>query len=472
MPLVREIDFHKPLSEEIEDIHKHIEEQNELLRYNSDILDIYEGELLPFILKELGKQLSGEPLRIAERRAPPINILERLIDKLSKIYQQKPLRYMKEKNLTDAELLSNYENSMQINDSMNTSNEYYNLFKNTLLQPYVHDRKPRLRALPSNLFTVISSDPVDPTNPTHVITFHKAKDTMLYFVFTDKEFMIFDQEQNIRRDLMATYNMEDGNNVIGKIPFVYVNRSKNLLIPKAGKDTKIMVTLLPVMLADLNFANMMQSFSIYYGIDLDDKGIKISPNAFWTFKSDDSTDKTPQLGTLKPEVDTQETLNLIQSEIALWLQTKGVKPGAVGKLTSENYVSGISKMIDEMDTSEEREKQVTKFEKAEFELWDLIINYMHPHWIKTEAIDEKRSWTSGAVVKTDFHQQLPLLNRGDIVRDLRDEVISGFISQRRAIKKLNPKMSDEELNQLIKEIDNERKGSKEVKKEDKQEEGS
>lgn len=447
------------IADNIKNLNSYIRDNSVMLGHNSDLFNIYEGDLLRYLVKALEQQLSPQSFEIAKKRIAPVNILVRLIDKLSKIYQQNPVRRVVDGTENDAELLQWYENNMRMNSTMNNANEFFNLFKTTLIQPYVHNGKPKLRSISSDKFIVYSDDSIDPNNPTTVITFHTGKSldgktsVPVFYAYTDDEFMIFDSEENIRYDLMGD---NEGINPYGKIPFVYVNRSKNLLIPKIDEDVMKMVVLLPVMLSDLNFGVMMQAFSIIYGIDIDDKGIKLSPNAFWNFKSDPETDKQPQLGILKPQMDIKDTLELIQSEISLWLQTKGIKSSSIGKLTSENFASGISKMMDELDTSEEREKQVNYFKDAEYDFWELITDYLHPEWMRQGLlIDQNLSFSGSATIKTDFAQQLPILNRGDIVRDLDAEVKAGFISRRRAIKKLNPRMSDTEIDQLILEIDSE-----------------
>lgn len=448
------------LEKQVDELYAHVQNQGPLLAHNEDLFCIYEGELLSFVNQELKSQLSLQSYDIAKSRIPPINVLIKLIDKLSKIYQQDPMRYALNGTDSDKELLHWYEYKMDMNVIMNSSNEFFNLFKNNLIQPYVYNGMPRLRSLGSNMFTVYSDSQVDPTEPTHVITFHEHKREdgtveKLYYVYTDDEFLVFDSDQQVRRDIMTALGNPEGVNVAGKIPFVYVNRSKNLLIPKIDTDVKKMVVLLPVMLADLNFAVMMQAFSIMYGIDIDDTGIKMSPNAFWSFKSDPATETTPSLGVLKPQVDIQATMELIQSEIGLWLQTRGIKPGAVGTLTSENFASGISKMIDEMDTSEERQKQVGVYKAVEAKLWKLITNHMHPTWKAQGLIDQTLDFSADVKIVTDFSEQLPMLNRGDIVRDLQSEVMAGFTSKRRAIKRLNPRMSDEQIDELLAEMERE-----------------
>lgn len=451
------------LADQIDVLWDHVKSQNKITEHNQKLFNIFEGDLLGYALAELSKQLNPQSYDLAKHRIPAINILTRVTDKLSQIYQQEPTRNVSTNRDSDKELLSMYEQSMSFNSEMNGSNEFFNLFKNNLIQPYIHNMQPKLRTISSDMFTVYSDSDVDPTIPTHVITFHAGKNrkddpTTLYYVYTDTEFMIFDDEKDLRSDLMSKFGkeLEDGINIAKTIPFVYANKSRNLLIPKIDTDVLSMVLLLPVMLADLNFAVMMQAFSIIYGIDIDDEGIKMSPNAFWNFRSDEGTDKPPQLGILKPQVDIEPTLNLIQAEISMWLQTKSIKPGAVGKLTPENYASGISKIIDEMDTSEARQKQVSVYKDVESELWFKITNFMHPLWRSRNLIDTRLDFSSDAKIQTNFAPQLPLLNRGDLVDDLKKEVDAGFTTRFRAIKKLNPRMTDDEIEQLMSEIDEER----------------
>jgi hypothetical protein len=449
------------LADQVDVLFDHIVGQGKIISHNDDLFNIYEGELLKYVLADLQNQLSAQSYDIAKSRVPPINVLQRLIDKLSKIYQQQPLRHVNTDIDTDSELLDYYERSMSTNAVMNCSNEFFNLFKNNLVQPFIHNGRPRLRSLASNSFTVYSDSDVDPNRPTHVITFHTAKENgksiPVYYVYTATEFMIFDHNRKIRYDLMARFANDDGINIAGAIPFIYVNKSKNLLIPKIDTDVKKMVVLLPVMLADLNFAVMMQAFSIMYGIDMDATGMKVSPNAFWMFKSDPTTDKTPQIGVLKPQVDIQPTMELIQAEMGLWLQTKGIKPGSVGQLTEQNFASGISKMIDEMDTSEERQKQVSIYQDVESEMWNLITRHLHPMWRSQNLVDQSLDFSSGVVVETRFHEQLPMLNRGDIVRDLKAEIDAGFITRKQAIQRLNPRLTMADVENMMEDIDDEKR---------------
>jgi len=437
----------------------HAKELDPVLRHNRILFDIFEGDLLRYVLEDARRQLSPQSFAQFQFRVSPINILKRFVDKLSKIYQQNPTRRPVDGRENDFELLNWYEESFRIDKNLNISNEFYNLFKNNLFQVFLNKGVPSLRAIPSDRFLVFSDDIVDPTNPTHVMLMFEVKDekgenAIIFHVYTDEEFIIVDSEGKIMAQEMEMMGNE-GVNPIGKLPFVYTNQSTNLLIPKPDSDTLTMTKLIPLLLSDLNFGQMFATNGIIYGINVTEEKLEKSPNSFWRLKSD-NPDEKPEIGTIKPEMDILGALQLVQSELAFWLQSKGIRPGAVGSITTENFASGISKMVDEMDTAESRMKQVDVYKEAEQDLWDLVINHAHPYWLDTGEIDQSLSWTPGVTIQTNFAEQIPMIRRGEVIEDLAKEMENGFISRQRAIKKLNPQMSDEEIDELLEEIQGEK----------------
>lgn len=427
------------------------------LGHNAMLIDVFEGNLTKYILLELEKQLSPQAFKQQMYRLNPTNMLPKIIDKLTNIFQSGVTREVTGGSESDAELLSWYGDKLGINESMNVSNELFNLTKASLIYPYVSRGTPKLRVILNDRFIVHSTDPIDPTNPTCVtLLAGKVDDAEIFWTWTDEHFIITDSHERVRLDLMSAMGDVDGSNPIGKLPFVYVNESKHNLCPTTDTDLMTMIKLVPIMISDLNLAAFFQCFSILYTIDVNSENLVFAPNAVWPLKSDSTTDKKPEIGSIKPQVDYDQVLNLIQSQLSMWLSTKGIRAGSVGVLTQDNFASGISKLIDEMDTYEARQKQVGTYTKAESELWDLLLNYMHPYWADTGMIDNPARFTSTAKVKTTFAAQLPMQARGTVVRDLRDEYASGFISRRGAMAKLNPEMTSSQLDALIKEIDEER----------------
>lgn len=426
------------------------------LGHNAILFDIYEGNLLTYVLNDLAAQLSEKSFEQAKHRVAPVNLLQRVVQKLARLYSRPPMRTVEP--LTAVDLVDFYAQSFDINTVGGVANEFFNLFKSTALEPFLDaNLNPRLRVVPSDRFFVFSTNPSDPMQVTHFVKTMGKQDingvekTVLY-VYTDQEFQILDSEGNLLEGIMNEQQL-DGSNPFGKIPFSYAVKSRHTLNPPIDTDTLCMTKLFPILLTDLNYAVMFQTFSILYGIDVDEEGLKMAPNAFWRFKTDPTTQHKPEIGMIKPEVDSDKVMQLIQAELSMWLQSKNIRPGSVGQLSSENFSSGISKMVDEMDTVEERQRQIPFFKQLEEDMWDLIINYMHPVWSRSQGFPVGIQFPSGTKVTVEFKEQLPMQDRNIVVDSLIKELDKGLTTRKVAIKKLNPEMSDDEVDDLLAEIE-------------------
>lgn len=456
------------LRNEIQAIVAYVKDKAPLIEHNNQLFDIYEGLLLEYLIKDLKQQLSKNSFGAMEHRIAPINLLKRVIDKLSKIYNKQPIRWLEKESENDQELFNYYLKQMGVDDSGMTLNELFNLFKNSAWEPFVKNGKPALRVIPSNRFLVYSTDKVDPTEPTHfiklmgqqkIIINNKERLINVIYVYTNEEFLPVGYEGNdvfILENVLFENNNSEGVNPYGVLPFVYINQSKHSLISPIDTDTLRMTKIFPIILSDLNFAVMMQSFSIIYGIDINDENLQMSPNAFWRLKSDPSTNTKPEIGTIKPQVDITQVIGFIASQLGLWLQSKNIRPGQVGDISADQFSSGVSKIVDEMDTWEARQKQVSTFQKAEEKLWDLIINHLHPYWVKNQMIDEKRAFLPQQKVNVLFPEQKPLTKRIEIINEVKEELSLGLLTKKEAIMRLNPEMPEDEIDELIKEIELER----------------
>jgi hypothetical protein len=431
----------------------------EFLKHNKDLYDISEGDLFVHIDKHLQKEFKEQSYAAIRSRIAPINLLNKIVDKKSKIYQQSPVRIIDGKNKrskSDKELVSWYQTEMGFNARMNYGNEIFNRSKSVLYEPFAAHSKPYIRAISNHLFLVWSVDSALPTKPTHVgvvYGMHKSldsgKDVMTYRVYSDSQIMICDSEKKLRPDLMALHEIVDGNNPVEALPFVYANRSESLLIPQPDIGMYTMTVLLPVLLSDLNFAHKFSCFSIMYGIGVNQDKLRFAPNAFWEIEMDPKSEQKPEIGLIKPEADIDKGLSLIQAQLSMWLSSLSIKPGSIGTLTESNFASGISKMIDEMDTVEDRKKQVSIYIPVERQLWDLILNKMHPYWASENLIENKAAFTPDNKVITTFAEQIPLVSRGDLVTTLKNEKEAGFISRKSAMKKLNPEWTEEQIDEEI-----------------------
>jgi hypothetical protein len=326
-----------------------------------------------------------------------------------------------------------------------------------LIHPYITEDGPKIRVIPNDRFAIFSDDLVDPTKPTMVILLagRDAQKREIYWVYTDTEFAVVKSDETVDFAAMEEMGLADGVNPYGVLPFVYVNQSALKLVPVPDLDSIRLAEYVPAALTDLNLAALFSSFSITYIKNGEVADPTYAPNALWFLKSDDP-EKDVEIGTLKPEVDYQEVLNLIQSELSLWLGSKGIKTGSVGQLAPEQSVSGIAKIIDEADTFDVRQAQTVSYAKAEHEMWDMILHKMHPIWVSQGLVENRTIFSSTAEVVARFSVIPVGTQRMQLIQEAREEYAAGFTTRSRAIQMLNPQMTYAQIEALEREIDEER----------------
>lgn len=449
------------LKDDLPKITKLYQDSQNRLAHNKSLFDIYEGDLLSYVLASLKAMLSEESFQQAQSHVAPINVLKRMIDKLSKIYAKPPVRkFSAGATDNDQSLFDELYTEMDANTCMGQANEFFNLFKNDMVEPFLDKGTPRLRIVPSDRFLVYSDDRVNPLRPTHyskIMCVEQIgdKQKVVFYTYTDTEFLIHDQDNVVLKELMDQAE-STGENPYGKIPGVYINRSRHSLIPKIDSDTLCMTLLIPILLSDVNYAIKFQCFSIIYGINVTSENLKLAPNVFWNLKASGDGEVKPEVGTIKPSVDSDKALNLIKTQLAFWMQTRNIKPGAIGDLTLENASSGIAKMVDEMDTSEDRQKQVPFFMTAEKELAELLMYHMHPVWTKDADYKLMKSeFTQGLTVTANFAEQRAMIDSTKVLTDEVTKLTNKLTTRKRALKTLNPDMDDEAIETLLEEIDEE-----------------
>lgn len=442
-----------PLGNRVDGILSYIDAQKSYLEHNHVVFDIYEGNLLPYVAKVLQDSLSDNYYEKIKSRIIPINVLRKIVDKLAKVYATAPMRFSDQQESVDF-----YEEQMKVNKYFNIADEFSYLFKGYALEPFMHKGVPRLRTLPFDKFLVMSDDHVDPLNPTVFIKFigkrkvdrgeskkGETEDKEIYFLYTDEEFLAVDEDGKTYGPAMVD---NDGVNPFGVIPFMYGSRSNHSLLPTQDTDLLAMSHFIPVTMTDLAGSILFQCFTIIYGIDVDAKDMTMSPNAFWSIKSDPQSDKQPQLGTIKPEADVDKVIRFVMTGFTLWLESIGVKVGSVGNINGENLASGVAKIIDNMDTFETRLVAIKWFQEDERKFWDLM-KVMNNKWVEMGELPGQPLLPDDFKVNVIHDEPQPLLDREKEVRTKKLEVDSSFLDQRTAIMELYPDLSDEEVEERL-----------------------
>lgn len=440
------------LKQKRKEIIEYIKNHRTFLKQNTEALDIYEGNLLPYVDGILQSSLSANYYHSIKDRVLPINILQRFVDKVSTTYSRPPIRHSDDERTK--QFVEFYEKSFNINNSGNIADTYSHLFKGFAWEPYINKNgRPALRELPFNSFMVMSDSMVNPEEETIFIKFMgkqtNEEDSMLLFVYTDTEFDAF----YMNGMEASQYLVEnEGINPIGIIPFVYGKRQKNRLIPVLDSDMLAICKAIPCMIADGAGAQLYQSFSIIFGIDISAENLKMSPNALWSIKSDRESDKNPQLGVLQPSADTDKIMQFITTTFTLWLETKGVRVGSTGSTDGANLSSGISKIIDEMDVWELKKKSQAWFKQDEEELWNDKLPKIHNYWIKSGQIPAALVppiMPETLDVDVNFEAPKPMISRSEEIAQIRSEIELGTMTMKQAIKQLHPNLEDYEIDEVL-----------------------
>jgi hypothetical protein len=443
-----------------------IQVEADKLQYNENLFNILEGDLMTKLCESLKRQLSASASEIAIQRAAPINILNKIIGKLSRLYTDSPIRVTE--NAINQKLVDLYS-SNGINSTWHDANEAFNAYKWTSIELY-HDKdlgELKTRAVPSHMFVPFCLSRTDPLRVDGIIKFmgeikYPTKEGFIikrrFWIYTKDEFYSIDEDGKVIVDDIPTDDddMITAINEYGVLPFEYISQSRYLLIPKIDTDTLQMTLLVPILLTDMNFGSMFLAMPILYGIDIEATNMKLSPNHFWDLTSKTSQDGSqvkPEVGVIRAEPDLRAMMESVVNQLSLWLDSRNIKPGTIGKLTAENFSSGISKIISEMDTVEHRKMQAVYFKTAEKSFWRKL-GVMHNELVRAGLISENRLFIDPETMIVNVkYAEIPVIqSREDKIRELRAEKDAGFTSTKRAIRALNPDSEDGIEDKIVDEI--------------------
>ena len=449
----------KPLAELVPEMIDHVSKHQEThIDYNSSLIDISNGNLLPYVEASMMHELNPRAFERSKQRIPPINVLNKLQTKLSKVYAEVPNRKAGDNNI-DSEIMKEYIDMWNLDDNMSYANDLLIINKYCALEPYQVDGEAKMRVLSAKDFIVYSDSKVNPNEMTVFIKFMGSMSkelptdhtgdinyiqSALFYAYSDEEFIMFNQHGDI---------IERMENPYGFIPFVYLRSNTNQLIPTPDSDNLPMTTLIPKLMADLNYAVMFGCRSQIVGIDVEMDNVEMSPDSMWLLNSVAGEGKSPSLDTIKSDVDVEKVLTLINTQLGLWLDTKGIKTGSIGKATVDNAASGISKLIDESDASAVNRKYKKIFMNAEKKLWKILPD-MHMTWISNGETDLKRGFSSQYSPSVELIDSKVMPDNKAILEEMKLEDELGIFNKEDGIRRLNPEASEDDLKLKLDALNN------------------
>ena len=471
------VENNKPLVDRIDELLKDISDLSCFYDHNEEILDIYEGNLLPYVEELMEETLDKRYYQLIKHRITPLNFTQKIVDKLAKSYADEPLRTCKDQDFVDQ-----YISLLDLDSRMMLAEEYSYINRGYALKPKLTNRgKIKMDVLPYDKFYVKSDDNSDQMSPSVFVEFlgkserqiidnryasgFRLEELECYIAYTDTEIIGFDSNGTQIVEVAEELGYE---NPIDGIPFVYGNRSNSNIVPKQDTDFLKLSKILPLMLSDINGAIMFQCFTLIYGIDVEFNDATMSPNAIWDLSSRDKSDKTAQIGTLQPTVDSDKAMKFFKNILAMWLDTKGIDGSSITQMDSQDIASSLSKAMDEMDTTEARKKSIKSMAKEEKELFVLLAK-LNNHWLKVpEANDLKLRAVNvddiEETIEIEFKEPMMKLDYTTEITNSVTMLNNGLSYREKEIKRLHPYASEDEINQIFFEYGDKRPetGSKEI----------
>lgn len=471
----------KPLKELLPDIKKQFERYNEQLQFDLELYQMHEGQIRKYVERALKDEIiSHQAYKRAIKRIPTINIAKKVTDKLSKVYAQAPIRFASKQK----DLMEQFAKDLRLNEVMAEANKWSNLNKRCAIEIYQENGKQKLRVLPAHKFFVVSDSPTSPTKMTvfckllgreykeyTTVTDRKGNritnedDIRLVDIiacYTDSEFMIIDSDGYIRKDKMEEMGITSMRNPFGVIPFCYINKSSTELIPYPNQTAFDMGILIPKLLTDLNYAAQFLSHSIFWAKNADLQGIEFNPDTVVDLGDSDGDGNDPEIGTIKPETDIDGILKLVQTELAMYLSTEGLKAGSVGQVEASSAASGISKIIDESDSTEARKEQMKLFRVVEPTFWHKF-SKIQQYWAQAGKVENKQTLDETFVddFSIKFAEIKPLESEKEKYEKMKVARELKLITKKQALKELYPNLPEDQLNERLAELEEELRKDKE-----------
>lgn len=463
----------KPLVQLVPSIVKHIDRYRSTSEFNLRLYEVDEGQLRKEVENSLTlEMLSKSALNRALQRIPAINILKKAVDKLSKVYAQMPIRSAADK--ADQVLADNLAKIADVDNTMSSANRLYNLQRMCAVEFFLEGQQQRTRVLAGHQFLPFSDDPVNPLNMTVMIKFMgsdivsierpvtadgtrtgaltELRNVDIFHLYSDTEFLVIDSMGTVRLDKMRDMGMQSGKNSYGTIPFVYINASKFELVPYPNKTGLDMAILIPKLLTDLNYAAQFLSHSILYTRNTSIAGAEIHPDTIIDL-GDGSEGQIPEIGTVDPKSDIESVLQLIEFQMSGYLSSIGIKNSTQGSMLPGREASGIAKIMDEGDATQERNVQAEEFKRFEKDLWSKF-SKMQEYWSRSANPLEKRKFTPDFVVNFSvrFGEMKHTVTDADKLKKVETLRTLRLMSQKQAIKELNPDFTPEQLEQYVTEL--------------------
>jgi hypothetical protein len=436
--------------------------------------------LIENILREFGRDALGE------MRITPINLLKKIVDKRAGVYRKSPIR--KAENPQDQALVDYYTKAMSFNELMQKANRYLALASNTVVYFRPHNGEIKACVVPAYQYSIVPN-PIDqtvvdayifstfvqegrvapdsaPIPATGVQSYNqqrgfkhqgdlvasneKASD------FTAQKYMFWTAMEQFTTDKSGNRFMEPGQddtqyqNPIGIAPVVNVARDRdNIPWAPQGEDMVDLTIALQMGWTDVMTIAKHQGFSILtITSEEEPKKLTIGVNRAVWLKTNPQGPQ-PSIGYVQGNSPLAQYKELLTELLGLLLTTNNMDPNAIGgKAASKNFTSGFHALIAMADSLEAIEADKPIMLSTEMQSWEIISkwhNWMFDVGVLNEEAKAYGKFTEDFSVSVMYGDVTPIESEDERIARVEKLINMGLITKKDAIKKLQPELTDDQV---------------------------
>ena len=484
--------FRAGLIKEITETENVERKKRELRKY-----EVYRDRTKQWVIQALFKQFNVQTVSEMESRATNISIARKIVDKLARAYNGGVIRELE--NKADTQKVNDLAEFLLFDQKMKKIDRYEHLFRNTLLgvlpekDSYLSDTLGKdlfnIRLKPLVPFTydvvpdyinemkakcVILTDFVE-RNQTGVgvvvadnsdgrvgviADFRERGDRREQTIANSPEdkgtehrrFIFWSNKYHFTTDdkgqIIGELSPENNLNPIGILPFINFSHDQDCSFwADGGDDLTDGSVLINVLITDLFSIANQQGWGqpVATGKNLKDK-IVIGPHRVMILEHE-TDDPTPSFQFVSANPPIADWMRMIEMYTALLLSTNNLSPRNIsGSLDVNNIASGISKLIDESESTESIEESQERFRKKEPLVWDIFKKWYDVYDKSKSLIPELAEF--GTLQSTDvnliFKDPKPVVTEDQKLQNIKLRKELGINTMLELIKIDNPFLKEDE----------------------------
>lgn len=461
--------------------------------------DVYRERQDIYLLQRLEREFNPDTVR-QMRKIFSVNLTGRIIDEMSSIYNQDPVREFgsyDKRQLRESELeqLLNLYELCKVNQQLRKANQYYNLHDQCAIMVVPSKYGDlKVKAIPPLHYDVIpQSDDVEKayayilnvwdfdlhstvrswTNEPTQLTSYRQNDRIDQKIADDndrkrtqEQYVVWTEDVHFTMNGKGEIIGELIENPIKRLPFVDVATEKDFqFFVRRGTSVVDFALDFGLILSDTANTIRLQNYSqAIMTSEKQPQNLVVGPNhILWLPLDPNNPGATPKFEFASPSPDISGSLEFAEMVLRMFLSSRGIDPATLSG-ESRVYGSGVERLLAMLDKFEATRSDFSLFNDIENNVFDLIKSWSNVYQ-SVSGDGELRPELKRGLIGDDVFLDVKF-GEPSVVQsksELEDSVIKlmteGLMSRKEAIMQIRG-VSEEVAEMLAKEIDEDMMGGK------------